>query len=108
MVESILERKQVHRRLVRCYEADMAMLLLKMASEGHGVAWLPRSTAAQALAAGTLVPAGDDSWCSPLQICAYRSAHSANPTLHALWRMLAGEQAGQHADAPAQQAAQFA
>lgn len=108
VVESILEQKQAHRRLVRCYEADMAMLLLKMASEGHGVAWLPHSTVAHALAAGTLVRAGDDSWCSPLQICAYRSAYSANPTLHALWRLLAGEQAGEQADAPAHQAAQLA
>ncbi|MNT36227.1 LysR substrate binding domain protein [compost metagenome] len=69
----------------------MAMLLLKMASEGQGVAWLPQSTAADALAAGTLVRAGNDSWCSELEICAYRAAHSDNPTLHALWRMLEGD-----------------
>ncbi|MGY8524642.1 LysR substrate-binding domain-containing protein [Paracidovorax citrulli] len=88
VVEGILEQKQAHRRLVRCYEADMAMLLLKMASEGNGVAWLPASTAAEALASGALVRAGNASWCSTLEISAYRPMQSANPTLHALWEML--------------------
>lgn len=91
VVDGILERKQAHRLLVRCYEADMAMLLLKMATEGHGVAWLPHSTVAPALADGTLVRAGDDSWGSALEICAYRAVHRVNPTLQALWRMVAGE-----------------
>lgn len=91
VLDGILEAGQAHRKLLRCYEADMAMLLLKMASEGQGVAWLPQSTVADALAAGTLVRAGNDSWCSELEICAYRPAQSGNPTLHALWRMLEGD-----------------
>lgn len=93
LVDSVLEQQQAHRRLVRCYEADMAMLLLKMATEGHGLAWLPYSIAAESLDAGVLVRAGGDEWCSTLEICAFRSTHSANLTLHALWEMLAGEDA---------------
>ncbi|MBY4897924.1 LysR substrate-binding domain-containing protein [Cupriavidus sp. AU9028] len=93
MVDGILEQKRAHGRLVRCYEADMAMLLLKMAGEGNGVAWLPYSTAADALASGVLVRAGNASWCSTLEICAWRPMQSANPTLHALWQMLESGQA---------------
>ncbi|MCP3023436.1 LysR substrate-binding domain-containing protein [Cupriavidus basilensis] len=88
IVEVILEDAPPRRALARCYEADMAILLMKMASEGHGVAWLPRTTAADALAAGTLVPAGDATWCSAFDICAYRAAHASNPTLLALWEVL--------------------
>ena len=94
VVEAVLESAPAQRRLERCYEADMAMLLLKMATEGHGVAWLPESTAADALADGTLVKAGNAAWCSGLEICAYRPRHSANPTLHDLWRMLESSDAG--------------
>ncbi|WP_020202941.1 MULTISPECIES: LysR substrate-binding domain-containing protein [Cupriavidus] len=88
VVDVILETAPPRRPLERCYEADMAILLMKMAIEGHGVAWLPRTTAADALAAGTLVPAGDATWQSALDICAYRAAHAGNPTLLELWDVL--------------------
>nr|WP_315594379.1 LysR substrate-binding domain-containing protein [uncultured Cupriavidus sp.] len=89
VLDTVLEARGAHRGLVRCYEADMAMLLLKMATEGHGLAWLPLSTAAEALADGTLVRAGDAMWQADLEICAYRPVLSSNPTLLELWRMLA-------------------
>lgn len=88
VVDTILESGDAHRQLVRCYEADMAMLLLRMATEGHGLAWLPLSTAGEALADGSLVHAGDPSWYAELDIVAYRPAVSTNPTLLEFWRML--------------------
>lgn len=88
VLDTVLETHNAHRGLVRCYEADMAMLLLKMATEGHGLAWLPLSTAAEALADGTLVHAGDASWYAELEIVAYRPVISSNPTLLEFWRML--------------------
>ncbi|WP_454766394.1 LysR substrate-binding domain-containing protein [Cupriavidus campinensis] len=88
VLDTVLEARDAHRGLVRCYEADMAMLLLKMATEGHGLAWLPLSTAAEALADGSLVHAGDASWHAELGIFAYRSVISSNPTLLEFWRML--------------------
>ncbi|MEN7530674.1 LysR substrate-binding domain-containing protein [Cupriavidus sp. DL-D2] len=89
VVGSVLDARDAHRGLIRCYESDMAMLLLKMAVEGHGLAWLPLSTAAEALSDGALVHAGDASWQASLEIRAYRPAASANATLLELWRMLA-------------------
>ncbi|WP_454757786.1 LysR family transcriptional regulator [Cupriavidus campinensis] len=88
VLDTVLETHNAHRGLVRCYEADMAMLLLKMATEGHGLAWLPLSTAAEALADGTLVHAGDASWYAELEIVAFRPVISSNPTLLEFWRML--------------------
>lgn len=88
VLDTVLESHDAHRGLARCYEADMALLLLKMAAEGHGLAWLPLSTAAEALADGTLVHAGDASWYAELEIVAYRPVISSNPTLLEFWRML--------------------
>lgn len=48
--------------LERCYEADMAMLLMRMAIEGYGVAWLPQSAVIDELQRGQLVRAGGDEW----------------------------------------------
>jgi DNA-binding transcriptional LysR family regulator len=88
VVDTVLEETGVHRGLVPCYEADMAFLLLKLAREGHGVAWLPESSAAESLATGALVRAGGSQWTAELEIHAYRPRRSENATLLALWDLL--------------------
>lgn len=77
--------------LERCYEADMAMLLMNMAKEGYGVAWLPESVAADALRSGLLAKVGGEEWQTQLEIRAYRAKHNANPTLQELWSSLVGD-----------------
>lgn len=74
--------------LNRCYEADMAMLLLKMVKEGYGVAWLPESAMVDELASGQLVKAGGEHWSTELEIRSYRAIANANPTMQDLWRSL--------------------
>lgn len=74
--------------LERCYEADMAMLLVRMAVEGYGVAWLPQSAVAEELERGTLVSAGGTEWSTDLEIRSYCSSINQNPTMRSLWSAL--------------------
>ncbi len=66
----------------------MTMLLMQMAIEGYGVAWLPQSAAAPALDSGQLVKAGGNEWSSELEIRAYCSLANQNPTMRELWETL--------------------
>ncbi|MFA0929293.1 LysR substrate-binding domain-containing protein [Pseudomonas syringae pv. tagetis] len=76
--------------LERCYEADMAMLLMRMAIEGYGVAWLPQSAVINELQRGELVKAGGDEWSTRLEIRSYCSLSNENPTMRSLWKTLEG------------------
>lgn len=76
--------------LERCYEADMAMLLMRMAVEGYGVAWLPQSAVIDELHRGQLVRAGGDEWSTQLEIRSYCSIVNENPTMRSLWKILEG------------------
>ena len=76
--------------LERCYEADMAMLLVRMAVEGYGVAWLPESAVTEELQQGRLVRAGGEEWSTLLEIRSYCSVANQNPTMRSLWRTLEG------------------
>ncbi|MBT9237859.1 LysR substrate-binding domain-containing protein [Pseudomonas inefficax] len=74
--------------LERCYEADMAMLLVRMAVEGYGVAWLPHSAVNDELERGLLVQAGGAEWSTRLEIRSYCSLLNQNPTMRSLWNTL--------------------
>jgi DNA-binding transcriptional LysR family regulator len=88
VVDVILKAPQAPHFLNRCYEADMAMLLMKMAKEGYGITWLPESAVTDELARGELVRAGGVQWSAELEIRAYRSACNDNPTMQQLWKSL--------------------
>jgi DNA-binding transcriptional LysR family regulator len=77
-------------RLERCYEADMTMLLMRMAVEGYGVAWLPQSAVIDQLQRGQLVKAGGDEWSTRLEIRSCCSISNQNPTMRNLWKTLKG------------------
>ena len=76
--------------LERCYEADMAMLLMRMAIEGYGVAWLPQSAVIDEMERGLLVRAGGEQWSTRLEIRAYCAIANQNPTMRNLWHALDG------------------
>ncbi|MCU7249848.1 LysR substrate-binding domain-containing protein [Pseudomonas koreensis] len=87
--------------LERCYEADMAMLLMRMAIEGYGVAWLPQSAVVDELQRGQLVRAGGDEWSTRLEIRTYCSITNENPTMRSLWKTLEGASRNLHGSASA-------
>ncbi|HEX8954991.1 MAG TPA: LysR family transcriptional regulator [Burkholderiaceae bacterium] len=85
VVEVILRQAGTPAELEVCYEADMAMLLMNMAREGYGVAWVPESAAQVLLEDKTLARAGGPEWSVQLEIRSYRSLKSGNPALEELW-----------------------
>lgn len=57
------------------YVDDLAESIKSMAKHGQGIAWLPRKTALAEIAAGTLVPAGDERWTAPLEVRIYHRSN---------------------------------
>ncbi|GGY22414.1 LysR family transcriptional regulator [Paludibacterium paludis] len=89
-VASVILRQQNRQvNLENRYEGEMAMLLMSMAADRHGVAWLPESLASRHLAEGRLVRAADG-WDAPMEVRAYCAAGNGSPALQALWQWLEG------------------
>ena len=70
--------------------SHLAAVLLSMARDGHGVAWLPLSLAERDLAAGRLVRAGAADWDIPLQICLFRPRVRLGRAAERFWEVIAG------------------
>lgn len=56
---------------------------------GYGLGWLPERSVRDALAAGTLVRAGDARWEVPLEIRLYRRRGNGQAAVEAFWEALA-------------------
>lgn len=70
------------------YESDMADVLKRMAVNGEGVAWLPRSLIAQELDSHALVPAGGVAWNVELGLGVYRDSLARDALTNRLWNLL--------------------
>ena len=84
MVDLILQSAPEKLHSTTIFESDLADAVLAMAVAGHGVAWLPECTAATAVAAGRLRPAGDMRWALPLTVFVYRDRSHATPVVNRL------------------------
>jgi DNA-binding transcriptional LysR family regulator len=67
------------------YESDMADVLKRMALEGEGIAWLPRSLITAELASGALVAAGGNAWTVELELRVYRDSFNRDEWVERLW-----------------------
>jgi LysR family transcriptional regulator, hypochlorite-specific transcription factor HypT len=65
--------------------APLAATLQSLARQGQGVAWLPRSLAAEEMAAGQLVEAGGEQFAIALDITLIRSRRRLSATVEACW-----------------------
>ncbi|KQP76561.1 LysR family transcriptional regulator [Methylobacterium sp. Leaf111] len=70
------------------FTSHLAATLTTMAREGHGVAWLPQTVAAEDQARGQLVRAGPDACDVPIEIRLFRSPECRNHAADALWAYL--------------------
>jgi DNA-binding transcriptional LysR family regulator len=73
----------------RILENDMSDVLRDMALAGHGVAWIPDSTALHGN--GQLVPLGGDMWTLPLKIVAFKDRANRRRSVSRVWAQLAGQ-----------------
>lgn len=88
VVKLILERVRSAPALYLHYESDMAEVLKRMAMQGHGLAWVARSSIEQELDRGELVLAGADAWRLDFEVRAYRDLTNHSPGLEKLWSYL--------------------
>lgn len=65
--------------------APLAATLQSLARQGEGIAWLPRSLAAEDLAGGQLVEAGEAYHAIPLEITLIRPRRRLSATAEACW-----------------------
>lgn len=71
------------------FSSHLAAVLLSMALEGKGFAWLPRTLAEQDMIAGRLVPALDKAWEIPVDIRLFRPNADLGDFAEAFWARLA-------------------
>lgn len=89
LVDLIIETAGGIGKHIRVMETDMSDILRDMAMAGHGIAWLPESTARRC-PPGALVPLGDDLWSLPLSIVALKDRKLEKPAVVRLWSVLSG------------------
>ncbi|MBZ5487228.1 LysR family transcriptional regulator [Halomonas aquamarina] len=71
------------------FESHLAAVLMSMAMENKGLAWLPRSLAEQEIAEGRLVRGLERTWDIPLEIHLTRAKGAVNGLADAFWKRLA-------------------
>ncbi|MDR5902116.1 LysR family transcriptional regulator [Halomonas icarae] len=69
-------------------ESIQSSNIRELVSLGYGLGWLPESSVRDALAQGTLVPAGGERWQVPMDIVLFRRADNQQPAVSALWDAL--------------------
>lgn len=72
------------------FTSPLAAALLTMARQGQGIAWLPASLAAEDLATGRLLEAGEPAHAVPVEIRLFRPRRRQSPVAEAFWRAAKG------------------
>jgi DNA-binding transcriptional LysR family regulator len=67
------------------FQSHLAKLLVSMAIEGRGMAWLPQSLIADELASGALLRAGTGEWDIPIEIHLFRPRARLTSTAEIFW-----------------------
>ncbi|REC98992.1 LysR family transcriptional regulator [Ectopseudomonas oleovorans] len=75
-------------KLTPLFRSHLAAVLMSMALEGKGIAWLPRSLTEHEIASGHLVRALDNSWDIPLEIHLTRPTEHISAFAEEFWRQL--------------------
>lgn len=83
-----LQGKEDFLNLKPLFSSHLAAVLMSMALENKGVAWLPKSLTEQEITEGRLVRALDESWDIPLEIHLTRPIASTSPSAEEFWSAL--------------------
>jgi len=68
------------------FTAHLAAALQTMARQGHGIAWLPQSLAADDLSAGRLMSAGSEEFSVPVEIRLFRAGARKSDIAETFWQ----------------------
>jgi LysR family transcriptional regulator, hypochlorite-specific transcription factor HypT len=91
VVEMILLNSGEQLHLVRSFDTHMAEALKAMVLAGHGLGWLPQSSAAREVSERRLVSAGSPRWSCDLEVRLYRLAERGNDMVEQIWELLSGK-----------------
>jgi DNA-binding transcriptional LysR family regulator len=89
VVEMILLDAGEPFHLARSFDTHMAEALKAMVLAGHGLGWLPQSSAAREVKEGRLVSAGPTRWACNLEVRLHRLADRGNDMVERIWELLA-------------------
>lgn len=79
--------------LDQVFTSHLAATLLSMAREGRGIAWLPRSLAADEVCAGRLLPLDvEDGRSAAVEVRLFRPVARQSPSAEAFWALALGSQ----------------
>ena len=73
------------------FTSHVALVLAAMARDGRGIAWSPASLVAGDIAAGRLVPAGEESWNIQIEIRLFRPRSRQSPAAEKFWSRISTE-----------------
>ncbi|MEO3427439.1 LysR family transcriptional regulator [Pelagibius sp. CAU 1746] len=90
-VELVMAGRPQKPVLNRVFESHLAGVLKTMCQEGRGLAWLPESQIEDAMNAGKLVLAGEESWGIPVDIRLFRSVDPLPRAAEEFWALLPGD-----------------
>lgn len=88
LVKTILASQSHVPPLETVFESGVVFALKEMALRGYGVTWLPETSVAAEIAAGTLVHAGSTSWMTKMDMRIYRSAKPLQRDAERFWAFL--------------------
>jgi LysR family transcriptional regulator, hypochlorite-specific transcription factor HypT len=71
--------------LTTVFTSHVATVLVAMARNGRGLAWLPQSLVQRFLETGELIRAGDEKWDIPIIIRIFRPRLRQSPTVEGFW-----------------------
>lgn len=91
IVTAVRAREPTRSFLKPTFSSHLAKLLVTMALEGRGVAWLPRSLIFEDLETGRLVRAGSSDWYIPIEIHVFRPRSRLSSAAELFWRTLVSE-----------------
>ena len=89
VVEMILLNAGEPMHLTRRFDTHMAEALKAMVLAGHGLGWLPQSSAVREVKEGRLVVAGSAKWCCELEVRLYRAADRSTDMVERIWAQFA-------------------
>jgi DNA-binding transcriptional LysR family regulator len=72
------------------FTSHLAKLMVTMALDGRGMAWLPESLISEDLATDRLVRAGDKEWDIPIEIHLFRPRTRLTPIAEKFWKQVSG------------------
>lgn len=90
LISIIQGRQRQAPRLKTVYQSSLAEGIKRMAIAGMGIAWLPLSSAKDAIEQGRLAQIGDDRATIELEVRLYRRAGPSGTAAEAFWTQLGG------------------